>query len=221
MPSETLHATSHATTHPRTEVRSIRQRLGEPATSRRRQSRSVAPRAHLSDMSNHTIATPITTWAELRSSDREVLNRTEVAALLTLDPRTVDHPIEDGTIRRPHRPPSPDSPASVPSRVRRRRRGSGMTTRRKTSAGGDLCRGEIRELGQHDLPGSARRKPYRLEPDELQARWTARGRDSQAGEAVLDLGRRAVHPVLRMGSRRGGALGTGLGAVLPHRSAFG
>jgi excisionase family DNA binding protein len=49
-------------------------------------------------MSNHTIATPITTWAELRSSDREVLNRAEVAALLTLDPRTVDHAIDDGTI---------------------------------------------------------------------------------------------------------------------------
>jgi excisionase family DNA binding protein len=58
----------------------------------------VAPPAHLNDMSNHTIATPITTWAELRGSDREVLNRAEVAALLTLDPRTVDHAIEDGTI---------------------------------------------------------------------------------------------------------------------------
>jgi len=31
-------------------------------------------------MSNHTIATPITTWAELRTTDREVLNRAEVAA---------------------------------------------------------------------------------------------------------------------------------------------
>ncbi len=49
-------------------------------------------------MSNHTIAAPITTWAELRSSDREVLNRSEVAALLALDPRTIDHAIEDGTI---------------------------------------------------------------------------------------------------------------------------
>ena len=49
-------------------------------------------------MTNHTIAAPITTWAELRSSDREVLNRTEVAALLALDPRTIDHAIEDGTI---------------------------------------------------------------------------------------------------------------------------
>ena len=62
----------------------------------------MAPPAHLSDMSNHTIATPITTWAELRSSDREVLNRAEVAALLTLDPRTVDHAIEDGTIPAVH-----------------------------------------------------------------------------------------------------------------------
>lgn len=62
----------------------------------------MAPPAHLNDMSNHTIATPITTWAELRSSDREVLNRAEVAALLTLDPRTVDHAIEDGTIPAVH-----------------------------------------------------------------------------------------------------------------------
>lgn len=53
-------------------------------------------------MSNHTIAAPITTWAELRSSDREVLNRTEVAALLSLDPRTLDHAIEDGTIPAVH-----------------------------------------------------------------------------------------------------------------------
>gem|GEM_PF-1088132 len=62
----------------------------------------MAPTVHLIDMSNHTIATPITTWAELRSSDREVLNRAEVAALLTLDPRTVDHAIEDGTIPAVH-----------------------------------------------------------------------------------------------------------------------
>jgi excisionase family DNA binding protein len=62
----------------------------------------VAPPARLNDMSNHTIATPITTWAELRGSDREVLNRAEVAALLTLDPRTVDHAIEDGTIPAVH-----------------------------------------------------------------------------------------------------------------------
>ena len=62
----------------------------------------MAPPAHLNDMSNHTIATPITTWAELRGSDREVLNRAEVAALLTLDPRTVDHAIEDGAIPAVH-----------------------------------------------------------------------------------------------------------------------
>ena len=49
-------------------------------------------------MSNHTIATPISTWAELRTTDREVLNRAEVASLLAVDPRTVDHAIEDGTI---------------------------------------------------------------------------------------------------------------------------
>jgi excisionase family DNA binding protein len=62
----------------------------------------VAPPAYLNDMSNHTIATPITTWADLRASDREVLNRSEVAALLTLDPRTVDHAIQDGTIPAVH-----------------------------------------------------------------------------------------------------------------------
>ena len=53
-------------------------------------------------MRNHAIAPPITPWAALRSSDREVLNRAEVAALLTLDPRTVDHAIEDGTIPAVH-----------------------------------------------------------------------------------------------------------------------
>lgn len=49
-------------------------------------------------MTNHTIATPITTWADLRSTDREVLNRAEVATLLAVDPRTVDHAIDDGTL---------------------------------------------------------------------------------------------------------------------------
>lgn len=49
-------------------------------------------------MSNHTIAPAITTWAELRTTDREVLNRAEVARLLAIDPRTVDHGIGDGTI---------------------------------------------------------------------------------------------------------------------------
>ena len=62
----------------------------------------MAPPAHLTGMSNHTIASPITTWAEQRSSDREVLNRTEIAALLAPDPRTVDHAIEDGTIPAVH-----------------------------------------------------------------------------------------------------------------------
>ena len=49
-------------------------------------------------MSNHTIAAPITSWAELRTTDREVLNRAEVAALLGVDARTVDRAIDDGTI---------------------------------------------------------------------------------------------------------------------------
>ncbi|WP_286928845.1 MULTISPECIES: helix-turn-helix domain-containing protein [Aeromicrobium] len=49
-------------------------------------------------MTNHTIAAPIRTWAELLDTDREVLNRTEVATLLDVDPRTIDRAIEDGTI---------------------------------------------------------------------------------------------------------------------------
>ncbi len=53
---------------------------------------------HLNGMGNHTIATPITSWAELRTTDREVLNRAEVATLLAVDARTVDHAILDGTI---------------------------------------------------------------------------------------------------------------------------
>ncbi|MEO5653179.1 MAG: hypothetical protein ABIN79_15655 [Marmoricola sp.] len=48
-----------------------------------------------------TIVTPTTTWAVLHGSDRGVLNLTEVAVLLTLNPRTVDHAIEDGTIPHP------------------------------------------------------------------------------------------------------------------------
>ena len=53
-------------------------------------------------MSNHTTATPITTWAAARTTDREVLNRSEVATLLSLDPRTIDHAIADGTIAAVH-----------------------------------------------------------------------------------------------------------------------
>ncbi len=53
-------------------------------------------------MSNHTIATPITTWTAARTTDREVLNRAEVATLLSLDPRTMDHAIADGTIPAVH-----------------------------------------------------------------------------------------------------------------------
>lgn len=102
MPSTTLHATFHATNHPRSGVRGIRHPRGEPSASGCGQLRSAAPAAHLTDMSNHTIATPITTWSALRNSDRQVLNRAEVAALLALDPRTVDHAIEDGTIPAVH-----------------------------------------------------------------------------------------------------------------------
>ena len=53
-------------------------------------------------MSDHTIATPITTWAAARTTDREVLNRAEVATLRSLDPRTIDHAIADGAIPAVH-----------------------------------------------------------------------------------------------------------------------
>lgn len=49
-------------------------------------------------MSNNTIAEPITTWSELWASDRQVLNRTEVAALLGIDARTVTSAVEAGSI---------------------------------------------------------------------------------------------------------------------------
>ena len=58
----------------------------------------MAPPTHLSGMTNHTIAAPIRSWAELCSTDREVLNRAEVAGLLEVDARTVDHAIADGTL---------------------------------------------------------------------------------------------------------------------------
>lgn len=48
-------------------------------------------------MTNHTVA-PIRSWAELRTTDREALNRAEVARLLGVDARTLDHAIQDGTI---------------------------------------------------------------------------------------------------------------------------
>lgn len=93
MPSKTRHATFHATNHPKSKVSYIGHRRGEPPTSRHRQADSVASLAHLRSMTNHTIATPITTWAAARTTDREVLNRAEVATVLSLDPRTVDHAI--------------------------------------------------------------------------------------------------------------------------------
>lgn len=54
--------------------------------------------AHVEVVSNHTIAEPITTWSELWASDRQVLNRTEVAALLGIDARTVTSAVEAGSI---------------------------------------------------------------------------------------------------------------------------
>jgi excisionase family DNA binding protein len=98
MLSQRLHATIHATIHPDYQVRSIHRHTGAPLASGVVQIHRVAERAHLIPMSNHTIAAPITSWAELRTTDREVLNRAEVAALLEVDARTVDRAIDDGTI---------------------------------------------------------------------------------------------------------------------------
>jgi excisionase family DNA binding protein len=98
MPSKKLHATIHATIHPKSGVIRIDAHRGVRQASGGIQPPSPAPVAHLLCMSNHTIAAPITTWAALRTADREVLNRAEVAALLAIDPRTVDQAITDGTI---------------------------------------------------------------------------------------------------------------------------
>lgn len=98
MPSNKLHATIHATIHPRGGATRIDAHRGVRPASGGLQSPSPVPVAHLLCMSNHTIAAPITTWAALRTADREVLNRAEVAALLAIDPRTVDQAISDGTI---------------------------------------------------------------------------------------------------------------------------
>ena len=92
-------------------------------------------RSHLRCMSNHTIAAPITTWAEARTTDREVLNRAEVAALLTVDARTVDHAIEDGTIPAIDWAARAHPPAAVPGRVRHHLFGVGMTTGRPGAGG--------------------------------------------------------------------------------------
>jgi hypothetical protein len=137
MPSETLHATSHATTHPRTEVRRIRHRHGEPRASRRRPTRSAAPPAHLTDMSNHTIATPGPSSAAATRGPQPGRGRRPA------DPGPADRrPCDRGRHhpRHPRRPPSPDPPATVPPRLRRRRRGCGMTARRKPSAAGRAAR---------------------------------------------------------------------------------
>jgi len=99
MPSKKLHATIHATIHPRCGVTRIDAHRGERQTSGGAEPPSWARAAHLIGMSNHTIAVPITAWAELRSPDREVLTPNEVATPLTLDPRTVDHAIDEAPSR--------------------------------------------------------------------------------------------------------------------------
>lgn len=100
--SPTLHATFHATNNPRSQVHCIHHHRGERRASARVPARPTVQVAHLRCMSNHTIAPQITTWAEARYADREVLNRAEVASLLALDPRTIDHAIADGTIPAVH-----------------------------------------------------------------------------------------------------------------------
>lgn len=98
MASKASDATIHATIHPRSGAHGIEIRRGARPASWCFQHRRRGPGAHLSGMTNHTIAAPIRTWAELLDTDREVLNRTEVATLLDVDPRTIDRAIEDGTI---------------------------------------------------------------------------------------------------------------------------
>lgn len=92
------HATIHATIRTKYELRGICRFTGTPPASRGFRVHQVARRSHLTDMTNHTIAAPITSWAELITTDREVLNRAEAAALLDVDARTIDHAIDDGTI---------------------------------------------------------------------------------------------------------------------------
>jgi excisionase family DNA binding protein len=98
MASEALYATFDATNTFHQPANDRGRHRDTSGASRRKQIHLQALPAHLTDMSNHTIAAPITSWAELRTSDREVLNRSEVALLLTLDPRTIDHALADGTI---------------------------------------------------------------------------------------------------------------------------
>jgi excisionase family DNA binding protein len=98
MISSKRHATIHATIRPHYQVHGIYRLPGTPPASRDFRVHRVARRSHLTDMTNHTIAAPITSWAELISTDREVLNRAEAACRLDVDARTINHAIEDGTI---------------------------------------------------------------------------------------------------------------------------
>jgi excisionase family DNA binding protein len=49
-------------------------------------------------MTNNTILKPITNWTELWASDRQLLNRSEVARLLGVDSRTVSAAVEAGEL---------------------------------------------------------------------------------------------------------------------------
>ena len=98
MASDGPHVTTDVTNYPRAGVPGIPRHPDQEPACCGMYERSVGAARAPGGMSNHTIATPITSWAELRATDREVLNRAEVATLLTLDPRTVDHAIDDGTI---------------------------------------------------------------------------------------------------------------------------
>lgn len=110
-------------------------------------------RSHLRCMSNHTIAAPITTWAEARTTDREVLNRAEVPTLLPVDAGTLDHAIDDGTIpatRLRRRGLSRDAPSSQPSVSRRGSRGDWPRrhVRQPAGAKGEGQRLDLGVLGQ-------------------------------------------------------------------------
>ncbi len=177
MPSQKLHAPIHASIHHTCRDSRIDAHRGERQASGGIEPPPQAPSAHLLCMSNHTIAAPITTWAASRTADREVLNRAEVAALLAIDPRTVDQAISDGTIPaiRPGRRvliPSPPVHGCLrcarggigmtggrrrpPSAGGRREKGSGSISSYATKAGDPMAlRG--RRPGRPDAPGPDRR----------------------------------------------------------------
>ena len=58
------------------------------------------------------------------------------------------------------------------------------------------------------------------EPGQLEARRPTQGREGEKGQALHHLERRAADPVLRLGARRGRAVGARLRAAVPDRAAL-